>query len=138
MKKFILLGLALLMVVVFTITAFATDQQKVDLLDNDDNVSGWVIANKNDSGEIILEIHVQKVADGTLFYVFIKDDFWNWTNDECRNGKFITNKVGNGNLHLTIPSTGVTLIDTVIVREPYDIWRAGGERYFTASWSFSE
>ena len=138
MKKFILLGLVLLMVVVFTITVFATDQQKVDLFDSDGNLSGWVIANKNDSGEIILEVHVQKVEDGTLFYVFIKDDFWKWTNDECRSGEFTTNKVGNGNLHLTIPSTGVTLIKTVVVREPYNEWIAGGGRYFTASWSFVE
>jgi len=132
MKKCILLGLVLLMVVVFAIPVFATDQQMVDLVDNDGNVSGWVIANKNASGEIILEVHVQKVEDGTLFYVFIKDNLWAWTNDTCRNGEFTTNKVGNGNFHVTIPSPGVTEITTIIVREPYDVWIAGGARYYTA------
>ena len=136
MKKVIIVIMVLVLLLGLGITLAYAESQKVDLLDSLDNVSGWVIVNKNESGEIILEIHVQKVEDGTLFYVFIKDDFWIWTNDECRSGAFTTNKVGNGNLHLTIPSTAVTLIETVVVREPYDAWKADGGRYFTASWSF--
>ena len=127
-----MLALVLLLGLGITLAYAEEEAQKIVLIDETDgSVAGWVIANKNDSGEIILEVHVQKAEEGTLFYVFIVDNNWVWTGDACRKAEFTTNRVGNGNLHVTIPSIGVTLIRKVVVREPYDVWQAGGGRYFT-------
>ena len=136
MKKVFIVIMVLVLLLGLGITLAYAEAQQVDLIDSNNEVSGWVIANKNESGEIILEIHVKKVEEGTLFYVFIEDDFWIWKGDAFRDGEFITNKVGNGNFHATIPSTNVTEIKTVVVREPFDAWKAGGGRYYTAKMEF--
>ena len=134
MKKVSIVIMVLVLLLGLGITLAYAESQQVDLTNSSGEVCGWVIANKNASGDIILEIHVQKVEEGTEFYVFVKDNDWIWTgDDECREGEFFTNKVGNGNLHLTIPSTGVTLIRTVVVREPLP---APYARYYTAKMEF--
>ena len=134
MKKVIIVIMALVLLLGLGITLAYAEAQQVDLIDsNDGSVAGWVRANKNESGDIILEVHIQKAEEGTLFYVFIKDNFWVWSDDSCRQGEFTTNKVGNGNLHVTIPSTDVTLIREVVVRESYPPPYA---RYFTAKLEF--
>jgi len=134
MKKLFILSLILLMVVGFGTMVYAKTQ-KVDLVDNAGVVYGWVIANKNASGDIILEGHVQKAPVDTLFYVFIKDLYWEgFVNDEESSiGEFTTNAAGNANFHFTIPSEfadNPNEIVKVVVREA---WPNPGSRYFTAN-----
>ena len=135
MKKLIILGLVLLMVVGLA-TSVCGKAQKVDLVDDTTgDVYGWVIANKNASGDIILEGHVQKAPVDTLFYVFIKDLYWEgFINDEESSiGEFTTNAAGNANFHFTIPSEfedESNEIVKVVVREA---WPNPESRYYTAN-----
>ena len=115
MKKVGIVTLILVLLLGFgTISAYAK-AQKIDLCDDTtDAVVGWVIANKTAAGEIIVEVHVHKGQANTVFYVFIKNNNWNWLGDAHRDGDLNTNRQGNGNFHGTISSGGVTWVDVVV------------------------
>jgi len=101
MKKLIILGLVLLMVVVFGTAALAKAvlHTLVPYLPAYAEASGKAIVN-NSEGDSLLEITVS--AKGleayTDYFVYIGDDGGNWTNL----GTFTTNANGNGNFHINV------------------------------------
>ncbi len=134
MKKIIVLGLVVLLVIGSAIAVYGK-AQKVDLFDDTSGARvGWVIANKNGAGEIIVQIHVQKGQADTPFYVFIKNDNWIYAGDPSRDGEFMTNNQGNGNFHGAISSEGVTYVQ-VVVREPLSV-PSPRARYLTSTLNF--
>lgn len=130
MKKIIILGLVLLMVVVFATTVlFAIEQEgigAVKLVLNEREPGnpkggagtgpeiGWAIVNTNDDGELIVQVHLDEGAPGKLFGVYIKvNGEAHWPTPDVQ---LTTNSKGKGNAHVILnltdeykPYTGETI-----------------------------
>ena len=97
MRKLLLLGLVVLLVVGCTAVGYAKAEKLV--LDGSDpdvaieGASGWAIVNLADDTKTIIEIQVRNLDPNITYYVF----------SNGLRGEFITNKKGHGHFHFTLP-----------------------------------
>jgi|AntAceMinimDraft_16_1070373.scaffolds.fasta_scaffold55034_1 hypothetical protein len=101
MKKLLILGLVLLMVVVFATTVFGKAQkEELDIYDayiggpeQPEEASGWVILNLDANNNLIVQIQVRDLKPNT--------QYWAWSQGE--QGSFWTNAKGHGHFHFSRP-----------------------------------
>ena len=101
MKKIIILGLVLLMVVVFATTVFGKAQKEgLDIYeaytggpDQPEDASGWVILNLDANNNLIVQIQVRNLNPNT--------EYWVWSEGE--QDSFWTNTKGHGHFHFSRP-----------------------------------
>lgn len=106
--------------------ATADSQEAVKLVlcerepgDKDNNVAGsgdevgWAIANTNDNGQLIVEVHLDDGKPGTTFDVYVK------INKDCSypdpDDQLTTNRKGKGNTHLKLNIADYTVLNVQIV-----------------------
>lgn len=115
MKKVGIIVLALVLLLGFGTMAAYAKANKVDLNDMDGNPVGWVIFNKNASGDIIAQVHLNNGAEGT-YMAQLRVEFTDIPRATAATEPLTVNRQGKGNSHLKGDSADVVEVK-VRVRE---------------------